>query len=142
MDTIEMYREQYQEGNERKLDEHYAESGWATLYKQPIHEIRTLPPHTIEILPFYSIYPWSWNRDGKMFETECSALLPTFHPTRCKLILGVEHWPSYSITYWSHTWTPEGHDPENMKKLQVPNKVKSEEEAEGGALSETTTLEE
>lgn len=73
--------------------------------------------HSIEVLPFQYIFPYSWQRDGEAFREVCWATKATFNAERCKLLLATDHWPSYTITYWSHTWAGEGHDAGNLHKL-------------------------
>lgn len=73
--------------------------------------------HSVEVLPFQYIYPYSWQRDGEAFRSICWATQKTFNATKCKLLLATDHWPSYTITYWSHTWTGEGHDAGNVASL-------------------------
>jgi hypothetical protein len=60
------------------------------------------------VLPFWYIFPYSHSRDGDAFREFCWVNKAGFNATRCKDIVGVDHWPSYSITYWSHTWTDDG----------------------------------
>lgn len=61
--------------------------------------------HDVEILPFHFIYPYSWSIDGEAFRPMCSAERPTFNAARCKEVIATDRWPSYAITYWSHTWS-------------------------------------
>jgi hypothetical protein len=69
------------------------------------------------VLPFWYIYPYSHERDGAAFRPYCWASQPTFNATRCKELVAVDRWPSYTITYWSHTWTENGHDDNNVKNV-------------------------
>jgi hypothetical protein len=71
----------------------------------------------VEVLPFHYIYPYSWAQDGDIFRRVCSAERRTFDAQRCKDLIAVDHWPSYTITYWSHTWTWEGHDEDNLQRV-------------------------
>lgn len=136
------YQGEYQEGKGRKLDEHYAKSGWRHLYKQLSEKAPAPPPQSIEILPFYEIYPYSWHRDGQMYRDECWVSQPTFDAKRCKLLLGLDAWRSHSITYWSHSWTAEGHSDENMDALIKPNKNNpAKEKMKGDAAAENKKLE-
>lgn len=74
--------------------------------------------HTkIEKLPFYYIYPYSWARDGDMFREMCQGVAESFDSERCKAVMAVDQWPSYTITYWSHTWHNWGAADENIAKL-------------------------
>jgi inositol phosphorylceramide mannosyltransferase catalytic subunit len=74
-------------------------------------------PHSVEVLPFQYIYPYSWERDGEAFREVCWATREGFSATRCKELLATDRWPSYAITYWSHSWTNEGHDDYNVQLL-------------------------
>jgi hypothetical protein len=71
----------------------------------------------IEILPAHYIYPYSWARDGDTFREFCSAERETFDAQHCKDLVGVDHWPSYTVTYWSHTWNWEGPNEGNLRKI-------------------------
>ena len=73
--------------------------------------------HSVEVLPFQYIYPYSWERDGEAFRQICWATQSTFEAKRCKELLATDRWPSYAITYWSHTWTSGGHDEGNVQLL-------------------------
>jgi hypothetical protein len=70
------------------------------------------------VLPFWYIFPYSHSRDGDAFREVCWVNRGGFNATRCKDLIGVDHWPSYSITYWSHTWTEEGHSEHGMSSVQ------------------------
>ncbi|EXJ79109.1 hypothetical protein A1O3_08610 [Capronia epimyces CBS 606.96] len=95
-----------------KLDKHVAKNPSAKQFTP-----RRGLGHSIEVLPFNYIFPYSWQRDGEAFREVCWATKTTFDAERCKLVLGTDHWPSYAITYWSHTWSGEGHDAGNMHQL-------------------------
>ncbi|KIW17559.1 hypothetical protein PV08_04753 [Exophiala spinifera] len=73
--------------------------------------------HSVEVLPFQYIFPYSWQRDGEAVRDVCWATRRSFSAERCKLLLATDHWPSYAITYWSHTWAGEGHDEGNVDHL-------------------------
>lgn len=75
--------------------------------------------HSVEVLPFSYIFPYSWDRDGEAVRDVCWAIKDTFSAERCKLLLATDHWPSYAITYWSHSWNGEGHDKDNMNAISV-----------------------
>jgi hypothetical protein len=77
----------------------------------------------IEVLPAHYIYPYSWARDGDMFREFCWAATASFDAQRCKDLVAVEHWPSYTVTYWSHTWNWEGPNEENLRKISQPRAV-------------------
>jgi inositol phosphorylceramide mannosyltransferase catalytic subunit len=75
-------------------------------------------PHDVVALPFQYIYPYSWQRDGDGVRDVCWSALDTFDAERCKELLAVDRWPSTTITFWSHTWEHEGHNTENLQKIQ------------------------
>ncbi|KAK9321818.1 nucleotide-diphospho-sugar transferase [Lipomyces orientalis] len=74
--------------------------------------------HSIEVLPFWNVFPYSWSRDGDEFRSICSANSAAYDKEKCKLIIATDHWGSYFITYWSHTWSWEGHDENHMKNVE------------------------
>jgi inositol phosphorylceramide mannosyltransferase catalytic subunit len=74
-------------------------------------------PHQLRILPGYQVYPFSWGGDGDLVREFCEVNKKNFNPRRCKEILGTEHWPSYTITYWSHSWDVSGHNRHNVELL-------------------------
>jgi inositol phosphorylceramide mannosyltransferase catalytic subunit len=88
-----------------------------TLYPKEMEVPGPEVGHKVVVLPFYYIYPYSHERDGEAFRKYCWASKPGFNPERCKELISVEHWPSYTITYWSHTWSEVGHDEENLKSV-------------------------
>jgi hypothetical protein len=71
----------------------------------------------VVILPAHAIYPYSWMIDGAAFKEVCSAESSGFDSETCKSRIQVDRWPSYAITYWSHTWTSDGHQTENLQKV-------------------------
>jgi inositol phosphorylceramide mannosyltransferase catalytic subunit len=75
--------------------------------------------HSIEVLPFQYVFPYSWERDGEAYREICWATKENFDVDRCKKLLATDHWPSYAITYWSHTWTAEGHDEGNVELIDA-----------------------
>lgn len=83
-------------------------------------------PHKLEILPGYSVYPFSWGADGHYTREYCEVNKPKFNPEHCKGLLGTTYWPSYTITYWSHSWDVQGHNEHNVdllndKEEEVPS---------------------
>ncbi|KAK4693343.1 hypothetical protein P7C71_g4039, partial [Lecanoromycetidae sp. Uapishka_2] len=136
------YQEKYHDGKGKKLDRHYAKSGWSRSYKHSSYNTPALPPHSLEILPFWEIYPYSWHRDGQMYREVCWVSQPTFNATKCKLLLALEHWNSHSITYWSHSWNREGHSEESLDALNKSDKQKPAEgrKMEGDAMPEDNDL--
>ena len=121
-DSIKDYNENFDEGKGEKMDDHYAQSGWRHLYKQSAVESLAPPPQSLEVLPFWEIYPYSWERDGLMYRGVCWVAADTFDAAKCKLVLGLDHWGSHSITYWSHSWSGDGHTDENMEALSKATK--------------------
>lgn len=111
--TINEYNEPEGKYEGEKLDKHVAKNPAAKQFTP-----RRGLGHAVEVLPFQYIYPYSWQRDGEAFRDICWATKKTFNATKCKLLLATDHWPSYAITYWSHTWTGEGHDQGNLAQLE------------------------
>ncbi|KAG8532492.1 uncharacterized protein KY384_002369 [Bacidia gigantensis] len=97
---VETYRVKYH-NEENAIDERYAKSGWGKLY--PGHATEGM-----EVLPFWAIYPYSWQRDGDPYKEYCLVGQNAFNSTRCKEVVGTQAWGSWSITYWSHSWDNEG----------------------------------
>lgn len=113
-DMINEYREGDSKWAGEAIDKHVAKNPTAKQFNP-----RKGLKHSIEVLPFQYIYPYSWERDGEGVRDICWAARDSFSSERCKLLLGTDHWPSYAITYWSHTWTGEGHDQHNLEQLEV-----------------------
>ena len=102
--TVEEYKARFHDkAKPASLDEFYAASPWGELYP-------TKEKETLEILPFWMIYPFSWQRDGNCFRDICLASKEegAFNATKCKEVLGVEGWGSWSLTYWGHSWNYDG----------------------------------
>ncbi|KAF5863337.1 hypothetical protein ETB97_010217 [Aspergillus alliaceus] len=57
------------------------------------------------LLPEKQIYPFSWVDDAN-HASVCQAAWenPTFDPEECKRLMDVDAWPSYFITYCTHSW--------------------------------------
>ena len=126
-DSILDYMENYDEGEGDKMDKHYAQSGWRHMYKQSLVESLAPAPQFVEILPFWEIYPFSWDRDGAAYKDFCLVGNPSFNAVKCKLVLGLDHWGSHSITYWSHSWSGDGHTDINMEAVSKATKKPKEE---------------
>ncbi|EQL00477.1 hypothetical protein G6O67_002487 [Ophiocordyceps sinensis] len=75
--------------------------------------------HQVLLLPSHYIYPYSWGSDGSKVRNVCWVLSASFSSETCKKTLEVERMKSISITYWSHTHTPLGHNKGNMKHLEA-----------------------
>lgn len=80
--------------------------------------VQTGLPHRLELLPGYKVYPFSWGKDGNFVREFCEVNKEHFNPARCKALLGTDHWPSYTITYWSHSWDVQGHNHHNVELLE------------------------
>jgi inositol phosphorylceramide mannosyltransferase catalytic subunit len=79
--------------------------------------VQSAQSHKLEILPGYKVYPFSWGKDGNMVREWCEVNKENFDPCRCKQLLATDHWPSYTITYWSHSWGVRGHNKHNVELL-------------------------
>ncbi|OAP62352.1 hypothetical protein AYL99_04555 [Fonsecaea erecta] len=113
-DMINEYRQEDSKWAGEALDKHVSKNPTAKQFNP-----RKGLKHSIEVLPFQYIYPYSWERDGEAYREVCWATKEAFDPERCKQLLATDHWPSYFITYWSHTWTSGGHDDGNVQKVQM-----------------------
>ncbi|EXJ64923.1 hypothetical protein A1O7_01262 [Cladophialophora yegresii CBS 114405] len=111
-DMINEYNEPEGKWVGEALDKHVAKNPTAKQFTP-----RKGLKHSVEVLPFQYVYPYSWERDGEAFREICWATKNDFSAERCKQLLATDHWPSYAITYWSHTWTSGGHDEGNVQKL-------------------------
>ncbi|KAL9630835.1 MAG: hypothetical protein Q9164_006217 [Protoblastenia rupestris] len=110
-----------QQTSSHNLDEYYARGPWAALY--PPRDLEEL-----EILPFWMIYPYSWQRDGDAYRAHCLVGQELFNSTRCKEVLSVRAWGSWSITYWSHSWDASGSQHlEGLKEEKEKGKKKGKE---------------
>lgn len=74
--------------------------------------------HRVVLLPSEVVYPYSWGADGESTRDVCWVLKDGFDPDKCKKRLEVERKKSVSITYWSHTHSPDGANAENMKHIE------------------------
>lgn len=75
--------------------------------------------HSITLLAPEVIFPFAWNMpwgDPRQKYCHMSARIGEgfFDKERCKDELRVRENGGYCITYWSHTWTTEGHNEENL----------------------------
>ena len=135
-DRVQGYRDEYDHGRGDKMDDHYSKSGWRHLYK-PTKDHPELPPQSMVVLPFWEVYPYSWERDGEAYRDLCWVTQDTFNAATCKQVLGLDHWGSHSITYWSHSWSADGHWDEHMDALNKPSETTSDELTdEGDATAE------
>ena len=125
-DQVNAYRDEYDNGRGDKMDDHYGKSGWRALYP-PSRDQEQLTPQSLVVLPFWEIYPYSWSTDGNAFRELCWVTKDTFNAATCKHVLGLEYWGSHSITYWSHSWSIEGHTDENMDALNKPSETSGDE---------------
>lgn len=94
------------------LDHRYRQSGWRHLFPQPARHNSSSSDSDITILPWWEIYPYSWERDGEATKDYCWTRMDSFDARKCKEILGTDHWGTHFITYWSHSWADldDGHD--------------------------------
>jgi inositol phosphorylceramide mannosyltransferase catalytic subunit len=87
------------------------------------HVPKMIPPlslkskHEVVLLPPHYVYPYTWDQDRFEFTPWCSAQSPNFNATKCKELTNVDRLGSYSITYWSHTWTRRGHNDDSIAKV-------------------------
>ena len=121
-DRVRDYRDEYDDGRGDKMDDHYGKSSWQTLYR-PSRDHQKLPRQSMVVLPFWEVYPYSWERDGEAYRDLCWVTQDTFNAATCKLVLGLDHWGSHSITYWSHSWSVDGHWGEHMDALNKPTET-------------------
>ena len=135
---VDRYNNDFDQGQGSKMDQYYDKSPWRRLFKAVAKENATLPPQSLVILPFWEVYPYSWQRDGEAFRHVCWVLEEEFNAARCKLLLGLDHWESHSITYWSHSWgsDEDGHSEDNIKHIADPNEVMENKTEEVGAVND------
>ena len=119
--VVNDYNEHYTHG---ELDRHYAQSGWRHVFPKDARDLsgsnEESTNQTVTILPFWEIYPYSWERDGHSYREYCWTRMEKFNETMCKLLLGTDHWESHTITYWSHSWGEDGddgHDEAGLKSI-------------------------
>lgn len=134
-DRVKDYKDEYDHGRGDKMDDHYGKSGWRNLYP-PSRDPQGFPPQSLVVLPFWEVYPYSWSRDGEAFRQLCWVTQDTFNAATCKQILGLDHWGSHSITYWSHSWSNEGHWDEHMDALNKPTETSDGEEKDEESAEE------
>lgn len=121
-DRVGEYEEEYDHGRADKMDDHYATGSWRNLYPPP-RDAQKLPPQSMVVLPFWEVYPYSWHRDGEAYRSLCWVTQDTFNAATCKQVLGLEHWGSHSVTYWSHSWSADGHWEPHMDALNKPTET-------------------
>ena len=119
-DEINEYKLKYHDRG-ASLDEHYSLSDWGYLYPAQNQEV-------LNILPFWMVYPFSWQRDGDAYQNYCLVGRDAFNSTRCKEVLALEAWGSWSITYWSHSWSAGGdNDASKLEKTSSEDASKDHE---------------
>jgi hypothetical protein len=101
----------------KSVDEEGEKQEYEEILEHPLETNGIQRDPIVEVLPFHYIYPYSWGRDGDVFREVCSAQRDTFNAQRCKALIAVDQWPSYTITYWSHTWSWEGHDEDSLQRI-------------------------
>ncbi|KAK9328282.1 nucleotide-diphospho-sugar transferase [Lipomyces starkeyi] len=107
---INLYLKKYKDSDE--LDQR--------MNKNPIVDVfgpQDSMKHSVEVLPWWNVFPYSWDRDGLAFKEICSVNSEQYDRERCKLNIATDHWGSYFITYWSHSWSRSGHNENNMKNI-------------------------
>ncbi|KAL5333375.1 nucleotide-diphospho-sugar transferase [Aspergillus crustosus] len=83
-----------------------AQPGWdlfcpmGSLEEDGVEELQ----HSLVLLPREQIYPFSWADDGEVKVCLGAKSNPLFDPEACKRRMDVDAWPSYFITYCTHTW--------------------------------------
>ncbi|KAL4903927.1 hypothetical protein BDW74DRAFT_155653 [Aspergillus multicolor] len=60
--------------------------------------------HSLILLPREQVYPFSWVDDGDIKVCLGAKHNEAFDAEKCKQRMGVDLWPSYFITYCTHTW--------------------------------------
>lgn len=114
-DVVQDYEEKYHPqgiaSRGPSLDDKVKASGWRSLHDFSASSDGTsstsegkVAEERLLMLPFWTVYPFSWQRDGKGFEEICSVEKEGFDAERCKRELDVERWGSWSLTYWGHSW--------------------------------------
>lgn len=123
-DQVNEYFSKYHGDSSLSLDEHHAKSPWAEFY----------PPQNIEtlvVLPFWAIYPYSWQRDGDAYKDHCLVGQSKFNASRCKQVIGVRAWGTWSVTYWSHSWSQfGGENVDNLMSEAQKTKLRLKEQKE------------
>jgi inositol phosphorylceramide mannosyltransferase catalytic subunit len=75
--------------------------------------------HSVTVLPPEMIYPFSWVSVWDGVVPYCLGGGTSFtERDLCKEELRVWENGAYCITYWTHTWTPEGHDEGHVESMQ------------------------
>lgn len=120
--TVKNYQKKYDKENHMKLDEYYAQSAWGRSEASSLaRSVESPPLQTLEILPDWEIFPYSWDREE--LRRVCLASDPRFDAASCKDVLDVDGLGSYSITYWSHTWHAEdGHEQKMLEAMEKGTK--------------------
>jgi hypothetical protein len=127
---VKNYKAEYTPTSVNKLEQHFALSPWMDIYGP-----RPGMGHSVEVLPFQYIYPYSWQRDGAAVRELCWSRREGFEPARCKKLLATDEWPSYTITYWSHSWAATGHGTMGHledKEAEAKKKVEQEKKKAHG----------
>jgi len=71
--------------------------------------------HKVILLNETLIYPYSWYKDGRPFKYICEFNEFGFDPLKCQEMLKTKEHGSYTITYWSHSWTRTGHHDSHLQ---------------------------
>jgi hypothetical protein len=71
--------------------------------------------HQLILLNETAIYPYAWSREGKTLKYVCGFNEFEFDPRRFQELLRTTEHGSYAITYWSHSWTSNGHHKDHLQ---------------------------
>ena len=111
-----------EDGAEARLHEVLRRSKMKDLYGRSLSEkdLRSsagLPRSQLLLLEHEMIFPYWWG--AKELEGVCKAGVESFDPETCKDVLDVDGLESWSITYWSHSWSEEeGHDKGQLSAME------------------------
>ena len=78
--------------------------------------------HRLTLLPPEVIYPFAWTMPWSDPRHKYCHIRGAFDKERCKDELRVRENGGYSITYWSHTWTIDGHNEANLAVVNEARK--------------------
>ncbi|PRP85922.1 hypothetical protein PROFUN_06044 [Planoprotostelium fungivorum] len=74
--------------------------------------------HSLALLNYFVVFPYHWNLEEKNpVKKACSLKSSEFDTKVCKERLDLEKMGSFSLTYWTHSWTPNAHDGNVIDKL-------------------------
>ena len=111
---------------EAELDDYLRSSEMSELYLRSLNKrgFRAgagAPKHQLKLLNHQAIFPYWWGE--KELGIVCKAGVEEFDPETCKDVLDVQALGSWSITYWSHSWSEEGgHDTGHLNAMEEAKK--------------------